>query len=197
MVSSPHDFVIYWIKVLKGIEKVTKVIDVKNWRVDDSRVLRWIVSLIEGNSSVSSTESSIQNGKCGAQSCKCDVLKELMNIFTKSLIPLTVWRSAAHFGHTVSYYPKRYWEIQRHTGSYYPKKYWELLSKEILRAITQRDTGRSKDILRATTQRDIRRSEDILGATTQRDTRSYYPKRYWELFPKEILGVISQRNTFM
>ncbi|GKC12498.1 hypothetical protein Tco_1009280, partial [Tanacetum coccineum] len=38
-------------------------------------------------------------------------------------------------------------------------------------------------------------SEDILGATTQRDTRSYYPKRYWELLPKEILGAITQRDT--
>ncbi|GJV07752.1 hypothetical protein Tco_1345408 [Tanacetum coccineum] len=38
-------------------------------------------------------------------------------------------------------------------------------------------------------------SKDILGATTQRDTRSYYPKRYWELLPKEILGAITQRDT--
>ncbi|GKE00985.1 hypothetical protein Tco_1388968 [Tanacetum coccineum] len=38
-------------------------------------------------------------------------------------------------------------------------------------------------------------SEDILGATTQRDTRSYYPKRYWELLPKEILGATTQRDT--
>ncbi|GKB28524.1 hypothetical protein Tco_0867925, partial [Tanacetum coccineum] len=37
--------------------------------------------------------------------------------------------------------------------------------------------------------------EDILGATTQRDTGSYYPKRYWELLPKEILGAITQRET--
>ncbi|GJS89615.1 hypothetical protein Tco_0772251 [Tanacetum coccineum] len=33
--------------------------------------------------------------------------------------------------------------IRRHTGSYYPKRYWELLPKEILGAITQRDTGMS------------------------------------------------------
>ncbi|GKD68352.1 hypothetical protein Tco_1322442, partial [Tanacetum coccineum] len=46
-------------------------------------------------------------------------------------------------------------------------------------------------------------SEDILGATTERDTRSYYPKRYWELLPKEILellpkeilGATTQRDT--
>ncbi|GJZ16496.1 hypothetical protein Tco_0552173 [Tanacetum coccineum] len=25
--------------------------------------------------------------------------------------------------------------------------------------------------------------------------RSYYPKRYWELLPKEILGAITQRDT--
>ncbi|GJT53705.1 hypothetical protein Tco_0988759 [Tanacetum coccineum] len=32
--------------------------------------------------------------------------------------------------------------------------------------------------------------KEILGATTQRDTGSYYPKRYWELLPKEILGCL-------
>ncbi|GKB38897.1 hypothetical protein Tco_0883839, partial [Tanacetum coccineum] len=37
------------------------------------------------------------------------------------------------------------------TGSLYPKTYWELLPKEILRAATQRDTGR------------------------------YYPKRDWDV----------------
>ncbi|GJV98655.1 hypothetical protein Tco_1553907, partial [Tanacetum coccineum] len=37
----------------------------------------------------------------------------------------------------------------------------------------------------------------ILGVTTQRDTRSYYPKRYWKLLPKEILGAITQRETGM
>ncbi|GJZ84980.1 hypothetical protein Tco_0650319 [Tanacetum coccineum] len=37
--------------------------------------------------------------------------------------------------------------------------------------------------------------KEILGATTQRDTGSYYPKRYWELLPKEILGAITQRDT--
>ncbi|GKE98600.1 hypothetical protein Tco_0021951, partial [Tanacetum coccineum] len=51
------------------------------------------------------------------------------------------------------------------TGSLYPKTYWELLPKE------------------------------ILGAITQRDTVSYYPKRYWELLPKEIRGATTQRDT--
>ncbi|GJU27415.1 hypothetical protein Tco_1166036 [Tanacetum coccineum] len=37
--------------------------------------------------------------------------------------------------------------------------------------------------------------KEILGATTQIDTGSYYPKRYWELLPKEILGAITQRDT--
>ncbi|GKE98926.1 hypothetical protein Tco_0022277, partial [Tanacetum coccineum] len=32
--------------------------------------------------------------------------------------------------------------------------------------------------------------KEILGATTQRDTGSYYPKRYWELLPKERLGCL-------
>nr|GEX71794.1 hypothetical protein [Tanacetum cinerariifolium] len=60
MVDRPHGFIIHWIVILKNIKKVTKVIDVKNWRVDNSRVLKWIVSLVEWNSSVSSTKSSIR-----------------------------------------------------------------------------------------------------------------------------------------
>ncbi|GKB06867.1 hypothetical protein Tco_0835100 [Tanacetum coccineum] len=40
-------------------------------------------------------------------------------------------------------------------------------------------------------------SKEILGATAQRDTGSYYPKRYWELLPKEIHGAITQRETGM
>ncbi|GKA46352.1 hypothetical protein Tco_0739235 [Tanacetum coccineum] len=60
-VSSPHGFIIHWEKIFKSIKKVTEVVDVENWRIDNSRVFRWIVSLIEWNSSVSSTTSSIQN----------------------------------------------------------------------------------------------------------------------------------------
>ncbi|GKD23091.1 putative mitochondrial protein [Tanacetum coccineum] len=37
--------------------------------------------------------------------------------------------------------------------------------------------------------------KEILGATTQRDTGRYCPKRYWELLPKEISGAITQRDT--
>ncbi|GJR57979.1 hypothetical protein Tco_1500141 [Tanacetum coccineum] len=37
-VSSPHGFVIHGIEVLKGNEKVMEVIDVENWRVDNSRL---------------------------------------------------------------------------------------------------------------------------------------------------------------
>ncbi|GJS54571.1 hypothetical protein Tco_0627933 [Tanacetum coccineum] len=43
------------------VTRVAEVIDVKNWQIDNSRVLRWIISLIEGNSSVSSMKSSIQS----------------------------------------------------------------------------------------------------------------------------------------
>ncbi|GJS00673.1 ribonuclease H-like domain-containing protein [Tanacetum coccineum] len=60
-VDSPHGFIIYGIEVFEGNEEVMKLIDVKNWWMDNSRVLRWVVSLIEWNSSVSSTKSSIQN----------------------------------------------------------------------------------------------------------------------------------------
>nr|GEW26526.1 hypothetical protein [Tanacetum cinerariifolium] len=60
-VGSPHGFIIYGIEIFKGNEKVSKVINVENWRIDNSRVLMWIVYLIEGNSPVSSMKSSIQN----------------------------------------------------------------------------------------------------------------------------------------
>ncbi|GJZ09670.1 hypothetical protein Tco_0543953 [Tanacetum coccineum] len=60
IVGSLHGFIIYGIEVLKGNKKVTKVIEVENWRVDNSRLLRWFVSLFEWNSSDLSTKSSIQ-----------------------------------------------------------------------------------------------------------------------------------------
>nr|GEW72482.1 hypothetical protein [Tanacetum cinerariifolium] len=52
MVGSPHRFIIHWIVVMKNIEEVMEVIDVKNWLVDNSRVLWWIISLVKWNSSV-------------------------------------------------------------------------------------------------------------------------------------------------
>nr|GEV19882.1 hypothetical protein [Tanacetum cinerariifolium] len=60
-VGSPHGFIIHWIVISKNIKKVTELIDVENWQIDNSRVLRWIVSLIEWNSSVSPMKSSIQS----------------------------------------------------------------------------------------------------------------------------------------
>ncbi|GKB99718.1 hypothetical protein Tco_0985855, partial [Tanacetum coccineum] len=36
-------------------------------------------------------------------------------------------------------------------------------------------------------------SKDILGAIIQRDVGRYYPKRYWEILPKEILGYYPKR----
>ncbi|GJT52607.1 hypothetical protein Tco_0978764 [Tanacetum coccineum] len=62
MVSNPHGFIIHWIKIFENHEKVTKVVDIENWRIDNSQVLRWVVSLIERNSPVSSTKSSIHSG---------------------------------------------------------------------------------------------------------------------------------------
>nr|GEU55546.1 hypothetical protein [Tanacetum cinerariifolium] len=62
MVGIPHRFIIHWFVVSKNIEEVTEVIDVKNWMVDNSQVLWWIISLVEWNSSVSSMESLIQRG---------------------------------------------------------------------------------------------------------------------------------------
>ncbi|GKG01926.1 hypothetical protein Tco_0306631, partial [Tanacetum coccineum] len=61
MVSSPHGFIIHWETIFKSIKKVMEVVDVENWQIDNSRVFRWIVSLIEWNSSVSSMTSSIQS----------------------------------------------------------------------------------------------------------------------------------------
>ncbi|GJW38342.1 retrovirus-related pol polyprotein from transposon TNT 1-94 [Tanacetum coccineum] len=61
MVDSLHGFIVHWIIISKNIKKVTKVIDVKNWRVYNSWVLWWIISLIVWNSSVSLTKSSIQS----------------------------------------------------------------------------------------------------------------------------------------
>nr|GEV91085.1 xylulose kinase-1 [Tanacetum cinerariifolium] len=60
MVGSLQGFYIHGIEVLKGNEKVTEVIDVENWQIDNSRVLRRIVSLFEWNCSVSLTKSLIQ-----------------------------------------------------------------------------------------------------------------------------------------
>nr|GFC60382.1 hypothetical protein [Tanacetum cinerariifolium] len=59
-VDSPHGFVIYGIEVLKGNEKVREVINVDNRRVDNSRLLKWIVSLFEWNSPILLTKFSIQ-----------------------------------------------------------------------------------------------------------------------------------------
>nr|GEY34662.1 retrovirus-related Pol polyprotein from transposon TNT 1-94 [Tanacetum cinerariifolium] len=77
-VSNPHGFIIHAIEIFKGNEKVMEVIDVENWRIDNSRVLRWIVSSIEGNSSVSSTKSSIQSLNSFEFGEKCAAQRELL-----------------------------------------------------------------------------------------------------------------------
>nr|GEW25095.1 reverse transcriptase domain-containing protein [Tanacetum cinerariifolium] len=48
IVGSPHRFIIHWIVISKNIKEVTKVIDVENWRIDNSRVLRMIVLCSNG-----------------------------------------------------------------------------------------------------------------------------------------------------
>nr|GEV03436.1 hypothetical protein [Tanacetum cinerariifolium] len=60
-VGSPHGFIIHRIDILKGNEKVTEVIDIENWRIDNSRILRRIISLFDWNPSVSSMKSLIQS----------------------------------------------------------------------------------------------------------------------------------------
>ncbi|GJZ24162.1 hypothetical protein Tco_0561621 [Tanacetum coccineum] len=59
-VCSSHRFIIHGIVISKNIKEVAKIIDVENWRINNSRVLGWIVSLFEWNSFVSLTKSSIQ-----------------------------------------------------------------------------------------------------------------------------------------
>ncbi|GKB94165.1 putative reverse transcriptase domain-containing protein [Tanacetum coccineum] len=85
--GSPHRFIIHRIKIFKGNEKVTEVIDVENWRIDNSRVLRRIVSLIEGNSSVLSTKSLIQStsryGVYGVGKVKSRKLKIILELLKK------------------------------------------------------------------------------------------------------------------
>nr|GEV21849.1 reverse transcriptase domain-containing protein [Tanacetum cinerariifolium] len=71
-VGSPHGFVVHWIIISKNIKEVTEVIDVENWRIDNSRVLRWIVSLIVWNSSASSTKTDVPN----------DVIKLMMFLYS-------------------------------------------------------------------------------------------------------------------
>nr|GEV04854.1 hypothetical protein [Tanacetum cinerariifolium] len=39
-VGNPHGFIIHWIIILKNIKKVTEVIDVENWWIDNSQLLR-------------------------------------------------------------------------------------------------------------------------------------------------------------
>ncbi|GJW67838.1 putative ribonuclease H-like domain-containing protein [Tanacetum coccineum] len=46
MVGSPHGFIIHWIIISKNIKKVTEVIGVKNWLVDNSRVLWCPVTIL-------------------------------------------------------------------------------------------------------------------------------------------------------
>ncbi|GJZ57094.1 hypothetical protein Tco_0612588 [Tanacetum coccineum] len=44
-IGSQHGFIIHGIEVLKGNEKVTEVIDVENWRVDNSRLFCFFVRM--------------------------------------------------------------------------------------------------------------------------------------------------------
>ncbi|GJT85619.1 hypothetical protein Tco_1067336 [Tanacetum coccineum] len=47
-VDSPHGFIIHGIIISKNIKEVTKIIDVENWQIDNSRVLMWIVLCSNG-----------------------------------------------------------------------------------------------------------------------------------------------------
>nr|GEU75204.1 hypothetical protein [Tanacetum cinerariifolium] len=59
-VSNPHGFIIHWIVIFKDIRKVTEIVDVKNWSVNNFWLCRWCVSLFKWNSPVSSMKYSIQ-----------------------------------------------------------------------------------------------------------------------------------------
>nr|GEV32627.1 hypothetical protein [Tanacetum cinerariifolium] len=74
-----------WIVISNDIKKLTKVIDVKNWRVDNSRILLGIVSLIVWNSSVSSMKSSIQRCYKGVSTPNLSALKRFRRTDDPSL----------------------------------------------------------------------------------------------------------------
>ncbi|GJZ87244.1 phospholipid-transporting ATPase 3 [Tanacetum coccineum] len=89
-VGNPHGFVIHGIKILKGNEKVMEVIEVENWRIDNSWISRRIVSLIEWNSSVSSMMSLIQSTfrfRGGAEKKQLGFLLSRMNGLILTNIP--------------------------------------------------------------------------------------------------------------
>ncbi|GJV99375.1 hypothetical protein Tco_1554627 [Tanacetum coccineum] len=85
------------------------------------------------------------------------------------------------------------------------KKVQIMLDKEATKRLKAKFDEEERYILGATTQRETRSyypkrnwellPKEILGATTHRDTGSYYPKRYLELLPKEILRDTTQRDT--
>ncbi|GJT08762.1 hypothetical protein Tco_0843224 [Tanacetum coccineum] len=73
-----------WDKILKWyVGNVPEVIDVENWRIDNSRVLRWVVSLIEWNSSVLSTKSSIQS----PFRLRSSLSRSRLDVIARSLMP--------------------------------------------------------------------------------------------------------------
>ncbi|GJW58331.1 hypothetical protein Tco_0105062, partial [Tanacetum coccineum] len=190
-------------------------------------ILKEKVSTLEKNKEV-----DLECVKCHILKIENEKLKEEALKLTKtgSLYPKTYWEllpkeilGATTQRDTRSYYPKRYWELlpkeilgaitQRDTGSYYPKRDWDVLRENGDGDIGMGDsTGVSAslggEIFSGGKKCHHKKnreplSEDILGATTERDTRSYYPKRYWELLPKEILellpkeilGATTQRDT--
>ncbi|GKA53521.1 hypothetical protein Tco_0746836 [Tanacetum coccineum] len=86
MVSSPHGFIIYWIEIFKDNEKVTEVVDVENLQTDNSKVLRWVVSLIERNSPVSLMKFSIQTSSI--QLALVVLVTTLASVFVFGFAPL-------------------------------------------------------------------------------------------------------------
>ncbi|GJU29585.1 hypothetical protein Tco_1173174 [Tanacetum coccineum] len=84
----------------------------------------------------------------GEQYYRSKFMKHIFNLIEplpEDILGVTTLRD------TLSYYPKRYWEIlpkeilgdttQRDIGRYYPKRFWESLPEDILGVTTLRDTS--------------------------------------------------------
>nr|GEV07838.1 reverse transcriptase domain-containing protein [Tanacetum cinerariifolium] len=95
-----------------------------NTRMDNSQVLRWVVSLIVWNSSVLSTESSIQYGKYDAQNTLCGVLMELILNLTKSFNSFDLRISVAYN------WGDRDLEVSREAVEFMPSQSFEHLIDE-------------------------------------------------------------------
>nr|GFA85107.1 retrovirus-related Pol polyprotein from transposon TNT 1-94 [Tanacetum cinerariifolium] len=89
-VSSPHGFIVPWIVISKNIKKVTKVIDVDNWWINNSRVLRssiWLQLHVQAlfcyyNAFLTSVEPKTYK-QALTQDCWIEAMQEELNEFER------------------------------------------------------------------------------------------------------------------